>query len=75
MINKKELEAFAKKAAKSIKTTTDLSDFTQMLAKVAVEAALSAELGEHLGYSKHDQYDSTNSRNGYSSKTIRTWSV
>jgi len=72
MINKKELEAFAKQAAKSIKTTTDLSDFTQMLTKVAVEAALNAELEEHLGYSKHDQYDSSNSRNGSTSKTIRT---
>lgn len=72
MINKKELEAFAKQAAKSIKTTTDLTDFTQMLTKVAVEAALNAELEEHLGYSKHEQCDSTNSRNGSSSKTIRT---
>ena len=71
-MNKKELEAFAKQAAKSIKTEADLTDFRKMLTKVTVEAALNAELDEHLGYARHEQSRYDNSRNGYSGKTIRT---
>ena len=71
-MNKKELEAFAKQAAKSIKSEADLTDFRKMLTKVTVEAALNAELDEHLGYSRHEQSNKENYRNGYSSKTIRT---
>lgn len=71
-MNKKELEAFAKQAAKSIKTESDLTDFRKMLTKVTVEAALNAELDEHLGYSRHEQSHQDNYRNGYSPKTIRT---
>jgi transposase-like protein len=52
-INKKELEAFAKEAAKSIKTPQDLNEFSQILKKITVEAALNAEMEEHLGYEKH----------------------
>ncbi len=71
-MNKKELEAFAKQAAKSIKSEADLTDFRKILTKVTVEAALNAELDEHLGYSRHEQSNKDNYRNGYSSKTIRT---
>jgi len=71
-MNKKALEAFAKQAAKSIKSEADLTDFRKMLTKVTVEAALNAELDEHLGYSRHEQSTKDNYRNGYSSKTIRT---
>lgn len=35
----KQLEAFAKEAAKSIKSESDLNDFRQMLSKVAIETA------------------------------------
>jgi len=71
-MNKKELEAFAREAAKSIKTEKDLSDFSQMLKKITVETALSAELVDHLGYDKHQPSSVDNSRNGYSSKTLIT---
>ena len=71
-MNKKELEAFAKQAAKSIKSEADLTDFRKMLTKVTVEAALNAELDEHLGYTRHEQSEYSNSRNGYSPKTIHT---
>lgn len=71
-MNKKELEAFAKEAAKSIKSPQDLTEFSQMLKKVAVEAALNAEMDDHLGYEKHEKSNTSNSRNGYSSKTVRT---
>ena len=71
-MNKKELEAFAKQAAKGIKSEQDLTDFRKMLTKVTVEAALNAELEEHLGYALHEKSNTNNSRNGYSSKSIRT---
>jgi putative transposase len=71
-MNKKELEAFAREAAKGIKTEKDLSDFSQMLTKITVETALSAELNDHLGYDKHQSSSTDNSRNGYSSKTLIT---
>lgn len=71
-MNKKDLEAFAKEAAKSLKTPQDLTEFSQMLKKVAVEAALNAEMDDHLGYDKHEQSDSSNSRNGFSAKTLKT---
>ena len=68
----KELQAIAKAAAKSIKTQEDLKEFQQMLTKITVEAALNAELDDHLGYVKNDASDGGNSRNGYSSKTVQT---
>ncbi len=71
-MNKKELEAFAREAAKSIRTEKDLSDFSQMLKEITVETALGAELCDHLGYDKHQPSSADNSRNGYSSKTLIT---
>ena len=71
-MDKQQLEVFAREAAKSIKTESDLNDFRQMITKITVETALNAELDEHLGYDKHGQSPSANSRNGYSSKTLRT---
>lgn len=71
-MNKKELEAFAKEAAKNIKSPQDLTEFSQMLKKVAVEAALNAEMDDHLGYDKHESSEASNSRNGFSSKTLKT---
>ena len=58
-MNKKEIEGLALKAAESIKTEQDLNDFSRVLKKITVEAALGAELDEHLaclsrqGYDKH----------------------
>jgi transposase-like protein len=43
-----------------------------MLTKITVEAALNAELDDHLGYSKHEPSHSENTRNGFSSKTLKT---
>ncbi|NOJ17324.1 IS256 family transposase [Vibrio jasicida] len=71
-MDKKALEAFAREAAKSIKPESDLDDFRKMLTKVTVETALNVELDEHLGYEKHSQKPSSNSRNGYSFKSIIT---
>ena len=71
-MNKKELEAFAKEAAKGIKTPEDLNEFSQMLKKITVEAALNAEMDEHLGYERNQKSTSSNSRNGKSSKRVKT---
>ncbi len=71
-MNKKEMLAFAKEAAKSMKTEKDLSDFSRMLKKVTVEAALGAELDEHLGYDRNQPSIGSNSRNGHTSKTLYT---
>ena len=71
-MNKQELEAFAREAAKSIKTEKDLSDFSQMLTKVTVEAAFNVELDEYLGCRKNRVSETKNSHNGFSSKTLRT---
>ena len=43
-----------------------------MLKKITVEAALNAEMDEHLGYEKHHKSTSTNSRNGKSTKRVKT---
>jgi len=67
-----ELHAIAQLAAKNIKTEDDLNDFRQMLTKITVEAALNAELDEHLGFPKHVSSNANKHRNGYSSKTLQT---
>jgi len=71
-MNHDELKAIAQAAAKNIKTEADLNDFRQMLTKITVETALNAELEDHLGYSKNESSEMTNSRNGYTSKTLQT---
>ena len=71
-MNKDDLEAFAREAAKTLKTEKDLNDFSQMLTKITVEAALNAELDDHLGYQKHEHSANQNSRNGHTRKTLRT---
>ena len=68
----KEIKALALDIAKGIKTEKDLSDFSRMLKKITVEAALNAELDDHLGYEKHQLSDNSNSRNGHSSKKLIT---
>lgn len=71
-MDKKELQAIAQAAAKNIKTEDDLNEFRAMLTKITVETSLSVELDDHLGYDKHEESDTENSRNGYSSKTLQT---
>ena len=43
-MNKQQLEPFAREAAKSIKTESDLNDFRQILSKVTIETALNTDL-------------------------------
>ncbi len=71
-MNHDELKAIAQAAAKNIKTEADLNEFRQMLTKITVETALNAELDDHLGYAKHESSEASNSRNGFTSKTLQT---
>ena len=71
-MNHDKLKAIAQAAAKTIKTEADLNEFRQMLTKITVETALNAELDDHLGYSKHEVSDNSNSRNGFMGKTLQT---
>lgn len=68
-----QLKAHVTKLAKGLKSEADLGDLTQQLMKMTVEAALGAELDDHLGYDKHDPAGrgSGNSRNGTSSKRLK----
>jgi len=66
VMDEKEMRVLAGQLAKNIKTEKDLSDFSRQLKKMTVEAALGAEMEEHLGYAKHDPegHHTGNSRNG-----------
>jgi len=73
VMEEKEMKALAAQLAKNIKTEKDLGDFSKLLRKMTVEAALGAEMEEHLGYSKHspEGNNTGNSRNGRSSKALK----
>jgi len=71
-MNKEQLERLAREAAKTIKTEADLNDFRKMLTKVTIETALNVEMDDHLGYDRHGSSQSSNSRNGFTSKTLKT---
>jgi putative transposase len=65
-----QLQAFATELAKSLKTPEDLNQLSRFLKKLTVETALNAELSAHLGYEKQQSKTGTNTRNGYSNKTV-----
>ncbi|MFK5075029.1 IS256 family transposase, partial [Glaesserella parasuis] len=69
-MNEKHLHALAAEFAKNLKTPEDLNQFSRMLKKITVEAALNSELTDHLGYEKHQPRKGKNARNGYTSKTV-----
>lgn len=72
-MKKKDIRAIAQPTAKNTKTEEDVNEFRQVLTKITVEAALSAELSEHFGFDKHIQLDSDNNRDGVSQKS--DWST
>ena len=47
-LDHKVLQSMANELAKTVKTQEDLSNLSSMLVKMTVEAALSAEMEEHL---------------------------
>jgi len=58
---------------RGMKSPSDLAQLSREILSITVQAALNAEMDEHLGYSKHspDGYNSGNSRNGYNRKTLK----
>ncbi|CUR95154.1 IS256 family transposase [Salmonella enterica subsp. enterica] len=69
-MDEKKLKALAAELAKGLKTEADLNQFSRMLTKLTVETALNAELTDHLGHEKNAPKSGSNTRNGYSSKTL-----
>ena len=69
----KKMKELALELARDLKTPEDLSSFSTDLKKIVVEAALGAEIEEHLGYSRHssDGNNTGNSRNGTTRKILK----
>ena len=57
---------------KQFKNSEEFNSFMKTLYKRGVEKMLEGELDSHLGYDKHDKKKTSNSRNGYGKKTIKT---
>ena len=68
MTHDKLLE-LAREAGKSVKSEADFAELRQQLMKATIEAALGAELDDHLDSAEASE---PNSRNGYSSKRLQT---
>lgn len=68
----KTTDVFPDEFFKQFKTGEELSSFLKELQKRGIEKMLDGELDAHLDYKKHDNKKEENSRNGYSTKTIRT---
>ena len=67
------MKSLANELAKDLKTERDVGELSSQLMKLAVEAALGAEMEAHLGYGKHEKspVESSNARNGYSRKRLK----
>jgi transposase-like protein len=57
---------------KQFKTGEELTSFLKTIQKRGIEKMLEGELDAHLDYQKHQPSDNANSRNGYSSKKVKT---
>ena len=57
-----------------VKTTKDVQEMLKDLFSSTIQEMLEAELDEHLGYDRYDNKNkaTTNSRNGYRNKTVRS---
>lgn len=71
ILDKIDIKAEAKKY-KSIKDLMAPNGLIKQLMKAAVESMLEGEMEEHLGYAKHAGKSTGNSRNGKTTKKVRT---
>ena len=69
-MNKDDL--LSDKFLKQFKTGEELSSFLKSIQKRGIEKMLEGELDAHLDYEKHQPSDSSNSRNGYTTKKVKT---
>jgi putative transposase len=68
----KKEELFNDEFLKQFKTGEELTVFLKQLQKRGIEKMLEGELDGHLGYSKHKQSSTSNARNGFTQKKVRT---
>lgn len=73
VVDERKLKELVSELAKQVKTEKDLGELSDQLTKMTVEAALGAEMDDHLGYEKHapEGRNTGNSRNGKSSKKLK----
>ncbi len=57
---------------KQFKTGDELNSFLKQIQKRGIEKMLEGELDDHLGYDKNQKATTSNFRNGYSKKKVRT---
>ncbi len=69
-MDERKLKALAVELAKGLRTEADLNAFSRMLTKLTVATALNAELTNHFKHEKNAPKLGSNTRNGYSSKTL-----
>ncbi len=74
LLKNSEIVTTLQTLVKTLKTPEDLVNLNSQLTKITIEAALNGEMKEHLGYGKHstEGYNSGNSRNGYTKKTLKS---
>lgn len=72
LLTKEQLRGFIKE--NNLQTVPDIYNALKELFKDTLQEMLEAELSTNLGYEKYEKKDkeTTNSRNGYSSKTVKT---
>lgn len=68
----KKEDLFNDEFLKQFKTGEELTGFLKQLQKRGIEKMLEGELDGHLGYSKHEQSNTSNTRNGFTQKKVRT---
>lgn len=68
----KKEDLFSDDFLKEFKTGDELNSFLKQLQKRGIEKMLEGELDSHLGYDKHEKSDTSNARNGYGNKKVRT---
>lgn len=69
-MDEQKLQELATELAKNLKTEEDLNLLFRAMKKVTIEAALNAELSDHIGHEKGQSKSGSNTRNGDSSKTV-----
>jgi putative transposase len=74
LLKNSEIVTTLQMLAKTLKTPEELVNLNNQLTKITIEAALNGEMKEYLGYGKHstEGYNSGNSRNGYTKKTLKS---
>ncbi|MDO6355728.1 transposase, partial [Caloramator sp. CAR-1] len=72
LLTKEQLRGFIKE--NNLQTVPDIYNALKELFKETLQEMLEAELSTNLGYEKYEKKDkeTTNSRNGYSQKTVKT---